>query len=341
MPCKYVLEDGTQCKNAPLYNTPGNKPLYCRSHKTDDMICVQIKRCECILDDGTTCEVTASYGFPNQKIKQRCSKHKLDGMIDLKHPRCMHEGCQNDRSCGYPTDTKVLYCVAHKREGMIDKKHIYCNCGLAASYNYNNTKTPLYCKSHKLENMVDVTHRRCENEDCIRRPLYNYLNEKRPRFCCSHKLNGMFDISNKKCLSEWCDNRCYSKRYEGYCTFCFVNLFPEKPISCNYRTKEKTIRDFVVENFPNMSWIHDKRVQDGCSRRRPDLLLDLGYQVIIVEIDENQHIDYDCSCENKRLMEISQDVGHRNIIFIRFNPDDYVDEDSKYIECVCGETITD
>jgi len=51
--------------------------------------------------------------------------------------------------------------------------------------------------------------------------------------------------------------------------------------------------------------------------------LDLGYQIIIIEIDENQHIDYDCSCENKRIMELSQDLGHRSIVFIRFNPDDY------------------
>ena len=43
--------------------------------------------------------------------------------------------------------------------------------------------------------------------------------------------------------------------------------------------------------------------------------------VLIVEVDENQHTEYDCSCENKRLMQLSQDVGHRPIVFIRFNPD--------------------
>lgn len=64
-------------------------------------------------------------------------------------------------------------------------------------------------------------------------------------------------------------------------------------------------------------------MQDGCSRRRPDLLLDLGTHIIIVEIDENKHTDYDCSCEHKRLMELSQDLLHRPIVFIRFNPDDY------------------
>lgn len=45
----------------------------------------------------------------------------------------------------------------------------------------------------------------------------------------------------------------------------------------------------------------------------------------------NQHQDYDCSCENKRLMEISQDVGHRNIVFIRFNPDDYIRADGNKV----------
>ena len=66
-------------------------------------------------------------------------------------------------------------------------------------------------------------------------------------------------------------------------------------------------------------------VQDGCSKRRPDLLLDMGTHIIIIEIDENKHTSYDCSCENKRLMELSQDVGHRPIVFIRFNPDAYTD----------------
>ena len=43
-------------------------------------------------------------------------------------------------------------------------------------------------------------------------------------------------------------------------------------------------------------------------------------------MDENKRITYDCSCENKRLMELSQDMDHRPIIFIRFNPDGYSDE---------------
>ena len=55
---------------------------------------------------------------------------------------------------------------------------------------------------------------------------------------------------------------------------------------------------------------------DGCSKRRPDLLLDMGYHIIIVEVDENKHTGYDCSCENKRLMELSQDLQHLSLIHI-------------------------
>lgn len=77
--------------------------------------------------------------------------------------------------------------------------------------------------------------------------------------------------------------------------------FPDKPVARNYKTKEFAVVEYIKNIFPDFTWIQDKKVQDGCSSKRPDLLLDLGYQVIIIEIDENQHTDYDCSCENKRL----------------------------------------
>ena len=89
--------------------------------------------------------------------------------------------------------------------------------------------------------------------------------------------------------------------------------------------------DFVKANFPNQTWIRDRKVQDGCSYKRPDILCDLGYQVLIIEIDENQHETYTCSCDNKRLMMLSIDVGHRPMIVIRFNPDEYVNQEGDLI----------
>ena len=133
------------------------------------------------------------------------------------------------------------------------------------------------------------------------------------------------------CKSYWCERQ-VNKKYEGYCISCFVHLFPDKPNTRNYKTKEKDVVDRITQTFNNFSWVADKKVQDGCSRRRPDLLLDMGSHIIIMEVDENKHTDYDCSCEHKRLMELSQDLQHRPIIFIRFNPDDYVNQEGVLVK---------
>ena len=131
------------------------------------------------------------------------------------------------------------------------------------------------------------------------------------------------------CKSKWCETRHGNPTYGGYCMPCFLNN-PEnkdKPNTRNYKTKEKDVVDRITQSFTHFTWVADKKVQDGCSRRRPDLLLDMGTHIIIVEVDENKHNDYDCSCEHKRLMELSQDLQHRPIIFIRFNPDDYTNQE--------------
>jgi hypothetical protein len=163
-------------------------------------------------------------------------------------------------------------------------------------------------------------------------PTFNKPNEKQAKYCKAHKTEDMVDVIHKQCLTNLCYETARNKQYEGYCIYCYINLFPEKPVSRNYRTKEKTIADHVISEYPSMTWRTDVKIQDGCSRRRPDLFLDLGYQVIIIEVDENQHIDYDCSCENKRLMELSKDVGHRSIVFIRFNPDHYINKEKQRIK---------
>ena len=144
----------------------------------------------------------------------------------------------------------------------------------------------------------------------------------------------MIDIENIKkiCKTYLCETRS-SKKYDNYCLRCYMYTFPDKPISRNYKTKEFAVVEYVKQQFSEYNWISDKIISSGCSRRRPDLLLELEEQIIIIEIDENQHTDYDCSCENKRIMELSQDVGHKSIIFIRFNPDEYINKGEKNKSC--------
>ena len=133
------------------------------------------------------------------------------------------------------------------------------------------------------------------------------------------------------CKSEWCEKVGISK-YNGYCLTCCIHVCPDIKVSRNYKTKENDVVDRILQAFSNFTWTADKRVENGCSKRRPDLLLDMGSHVIIVEIDENKHTDYDCSCEHKRLMQLSQDLQHRPIIFIRFNPDDYINQEGVKIK---------
>ena len=128
------------------------------------------------------------------------------------------------------------------------------------------------------------------------------------------------------CKTPLCETK-RSSKYNNYRFTCFFYLFPDEPNVRNYKTKEKDVVDRIIQFFPHFTWIADKKVQDGCSKRRPDLLLDMGSHILIVEIDEHKHTDYDCSCEHKRLMELSQDLHHRPIVFIRFNPDAYVNQE--------------
>lgn len=104
-------------------------------------------------------------------------------------------------------------------------------------------------------------------------------------------------------------------------------MHPELPVSRNYKTKESEVVNRIKDAFPDFTWIADKCVQGGCSRRRPDLLVDLESHIIIVEVDENQHSEYNCSCETERINQLSEDVKYKPIVFIRFNPDAYTSLD--------------
>ncbi len=122
-----------------------------------------------------------------------------------------------------------------------------------------------------------------------------------------------------------------NREYKGHCLHFFVHLFPDEPVVRNYKTKETTVATYVKGKFPDVTWICDRKIEGGCSRRRPDLFLDMGSHIVIMEVDENKHDTYDRTCENRLLMEISQDLNHRHTVMIRFNPDGYVDPEQGII----------
>ena len=357
------------CKKQSSYNNVGEKKgLYCLIHKLDKMINVVHKTC---IYEG--CKIRPHYNKVGETKALYCSTHKLEDMVDLKHKTCIYEGCKvipifnktgetkalyckthkNDdmvdvinKTCVYPNckvlptynkegEINALYCTRHKKEGMVDIKHKTCGykgCNVRPNYNNEGKTIGLYCSVHKKEGMVNVKAKTCIHPDCKIQPNYNKEGETKGLYCSSHKLESMVDVRHTTCKSSWCSTRVQEK-YDGYCLFCYMNLFPDKPVSRNYKTKEYAVVEYVKTKFPNHTWIADKIVNGGCSKRRPDLLLDLLYQIVIIEVDENQHTDYDCSCQNKRIMELSQDLGHRPIVFIRFNPDDYDQNGTNITSC--------
>jgi hypothetical protein len=360
------------CITQPSYNYYGKKAIYCFNHKLDGMINVNIKKCnyencnkipsfnypneticlyckqhklEGMVDikhnycNHPNCNKRPNYNYVGEKKRLYCKEHKLDGMIDINAKKCKYTNCQKSPSYNFTNEQYPIYCKEHKLEGMENIRKKTClhpSCKTIPSYNYPKQTKSLYCAIHKLDGMIDVKNKLCQYRECKLRAIYSLPNERNFTFCSRHKQPGMIDMNSMTCKSEWCTTFISNKKYDGYCVFCYIHLFPDKLVARNYKTKEYSVIEFVKQEFQQYDWITDKMVQEGCSKRRPDLMLDLGYQVLIIEIDENQHIGYDCSCENKRLMELSRDVGHRPIIFIRFNPDDYINYEHKNITSCWG-----
>jgi len=249
--------------------------------------------------------------------------------MKTKHKRCSEPDCNKRPYFNIEGEKTALYCATHKKTEMVNVKSKRCiepDCNKQPIYNVEGDKTALYCSNHKKEGMIDVISKRCIEPDCNKHSIYNVEGVKTPLYCINHKKEGMINVKSKRCKNEWCSTL-GNRKYENYCMPCYVNnpANKDKIPYMNLKTKESSVTDFIKEHFNQYTIISDKTISDGCSRRRPDILLDFGDQIIIIEVDENKHSSYDCSCENKRLMEISKDLNHRPVVFIRFNPDSYVD----------------
>lgn len=282
------------------------------------------------------CKKTACYNYEGRKALM-CEYHKCDNMIFIQKQKCTHAKCHRNARFNIPNEKHPIYCTDHKLPDMIDLENAlydYDKQGFMDKINkriYELNQPILLVKDKKRPLEIKNT---CCKDGCEKIPKFNAPHKQGGMYCDEHKKMFMINVVDRQCRTPFCTTRALQK-YDEHCLFCFVHLFPHNPLTRNYKTKEASVVEFVKTTFPQYTWINDKRVQDGCSRRRPDLLLDLGDQVLIIEVDENQHADYDCSCENKRVMELSQDVGHRPIVFIRFNPDSYIQDEMKISSCWC------
>jgi hypothetical protein len=101
-----------------------------------------------------------------------------------------------------------------------------------------------------------------------------------------------------------------------------LNVRKEQYILAEVQRQLPELEDFFV------TW--DCPISGGCSNKRPDMCYDFGAGSLIIEVDENGHRSYDTSCDNKRTIELFQDLGERPVFFIRINPDKYENRDNMF-----------
>jgi hypothetical protein len=287
----------------------------------------------------------AYFNIPGSKQAKYCAKcaFEIDNtMVDVKNKKC--EKCKEKQAYfNIPGVKQAKYCsnCAFKIDKtMVDVKTKKCEkCKeKCATFNIPGSKQGKYCAkcAFKLDNtMVNVKNKKCEK--CKQKQAnFNIYGVKQAKYCakCAFEIDrAMVDVKSKKCLI--CGLTKANRKYRNHCLRCFIHTFPDEPVCRNYKTKEKSVSDFIRAEFANYKWIGDKTIAGGCSKRRPDIMLEIDpFHYLIVEIDENQHNQYDCSCENKRIMQLSQDLNHSNIVFIRFNPDSFKDINNKTIRSV-------
>lgn len=277
------------------------------------------------------CRCNATYGY-DRINKLMCFEHKLEGMkLCTKLCYCGKQQPIYNTKRGL----KPVYCSKCKKEGMIDVISPMCIiCDkVRPIFNYKSKSKPEYCANCKKEGMIDVVSKRCECGK-IRTP-YNYSGNKTGICCSKCKKEGMIDVQSKRCPNCDTGGNVFSlakSKYKGYCAKCFQHLFPNDPKVLNIRqkTKEIKVRDFINSNFEG--FVHDKPlIYGGCDcthRRRIDHRKNIGGTLLCIETDENQHKWYNESDEQQRYNDIMVYHGGK-AVFIRFNPDKYIDSKSK------------
>ncbi len=181
-----------------------------------------------------------------------------------------------------------------------------------------------HCTAHKNTNdfIKCRQYPRCKGDSkCKERPVYS--SGTYPERCEAHHLETDTNVIEKPCSS--CGLSYFIPITLTTCINCSEFI---KIRAARQKYKEETIAGvFTKANIP---CVHDRIPAGSCNKYRPDFIIDCATHFVIVEVDENQHSNYECECEQRRMINIAQDVGGGlPVRFIRYNPDKYKDHAGK------------
>jgi len=180
--------------------------------------------------------------------------------------------------------------------------------------------------------LLNIPHDSCDKYRCTNIGIYGDDNNQ-PYRCSIHKSNKHIIVKTTNCMGVdgICPYGCLTgnRKYDNYCTQCFIHLFPNdiRVKDIRSKTKEITVINYICNNFEGI-WHHDKPLyydfDGGCcpSKRRIDLRQMFNNTMLCIEIDENQHKTYCSDDEFIRYNDIICDLTCK-YIFIRYNPDKY------------------
>lgn len=282
----------------PSFGMLGNKATHCANCKTIGMVDLVSKLCE---EKG--CSKNATYGFLGQG-HTRCKPHALPGMRDLKNKK--QPNSDSVLVSDSKSDTPDL--VLAQKQDNVEKSCSRCGLTFTGGEIYGKNKNNMICQGCKMQEMKDVKHPQCEG--CkTHTPSYNYNGQTKARFCSGCKKDGMVNVISPRCASCGLFIVLSTKKLCSYC-------MPES--TKRQKTKEMEVVTFLQEH--KIDFVHNKSSGFVCGNYRPDIKIDAGTHLVIVEIDEDQHSQYDQGCEIARMYNIYQSEG-LPCVFIRYNPD--------------------
>lgn len=317
----------------PCFNLPGEtSSRWCKDcpNKPKNAINVKNKRCECSL-------ALPSFNLPGETTLRWCQNcpNKPKNAINIKNKRCECGLVQPTFSL--PGETTSIWCFncPNKHKDAVSNNKRRCGCGLRPSFNLPGEITPIWCSGCKSKGAINIISKKCQ---CGLIPVFNLPGETRGIWCksCPDKHKDAVDVSHKLCKTLHCGTRVNNKYNEEYCVRCFAYMNPEQIVSKRFKMKEKMVFDAVLEGlekcdgFDSSKVVLDKMIKNGCSRRRPDFMYDCLSHWICGENDENQHKNYDTTCDQKRTSELFIGMACRPMILIRFNCDKYESNTKKY-----------
>jgi len=293
------------CKKASSFGVKRHSPTHCATHKEEGMTNVMSKMCE---HDG--CDMCASFALPNERARF-CKTHSEDGMVNVMASGCTYEGCgKTNGNYGF-AGGRGQFCTNHKEPGMIDVITRRCEeCSSRAAYGKPGSQRS-HCSKHRKPGMITLPRARCL---VCRKPAFYGVNYV-PRRCEAHKTDEDQNLIERECIS--CKLIMILDK-DDKCEFCNPRTF-----ETNRLAKQNALMAYL--DFYGLTGESTDRVVNGgdCGRDRPDRVFDFGDKIVILECDEHQHKDRLCSCEQIRMVNISQGYGGLPVYFIRWNPDPY------------------